>query len=204
MDTVLRLCSFIPFYLIGAFPTGYLIGLSRGIDIRQAGSGNVGATNVGRILGKQAGLVTLVVDCLKGYLPLPLALWLTGNIALVSWYGAALVAGHCFSLPPRLKGGKGVATALGVFLYLQPHAALAGVGVFALVLFIWRIVSLSSVVAAAVVPLFALLSNLPEYITFPMAATALIVIFRHRGNLTRLAQGREERFSFGRKDGGAN
>ena len=112
MMSVLIALSLIPFYLLGAFPTGYLIARMNGVDVTAVGSGNVGATNVSRVVGKKAGIVTLLVDVFKGAFGVAVASGLSTSTLFVALCAVAVVAGHCFSVPPYLKGGKGVATAL--------------------------------------------------------------------------------------------
>jgi glycerol-3-phosphate acyltransferase PlsY len=194
MNTVLAALCLVPVYLLGAFPTGILVARMYGINLTEHGSGNVGATNVARVVGKKAGITTLLGDLLKGALGV-------GLVALFSddlWWRAAasltVVLGHCFSVPPVLKGGKGVATALGVVLMLCPWCALAAVGIFAAVFWRWRIVSLASVSAAVLLPIVALMLDVDNATTLGLALCALVVVFRHEQNLHRLVEGREPRF----------
>lgn len=192
----------VPFYLLGCFPTGLLVASSRGVDITKQGSGNVGATNIGRVLGKGAGVITLAGDAAKGLIAVALA-WLLWSPERAPAAGLAAVLGHCFPVPIsvgniRLKGGKGVATALGVLIFLHPAATLLGVGVFAGVIGIFKIVSLASVSAALCIPIFAMLFDAPGVTIFCMSVISLIVVFRHRENLERLARGTEKKISFGR------
>jgi glycerol-3-phosphate acyltransferase PlsY len=195
MTALLIALSLVPFYLLGAFPTGYLLAKTRGVDITAVGSGNVGATNVSRVLGKKAGIVTLLVDVFKGALGVAVVSGLSSSPAFVGLCSVAVVAGHCFSLPPYLKGGKGVATALGVILVLS-----AQTGLFALVVFIGmfavkRIVSLSSISAALAVPAYAMALNLPSHVAVAEACIAALLVYRHHDNIQRLIEGREPKFS---------
>ncbi|MCB0319054.1 MAG: glycerol-3-phosphate acyltransferase, partial [Bdellovibrionales bacterium] len=151
MNFILTFLALIPFYLIGAFPTGMMLAKSQGIDITKKGSGNVGATNIARVIGKKAGIITLLVDVSKGLIGSLIAS-LFADSYFVPLAGVILVAGHCFSLPPKLKGGKGVATALGVMLFINYTAALTGIGTFIIAFSIWRIVSLASLAGALIVP----------------------------------------------------
>jgi acyl phosphate:glycerol-3-phosphate acyltransferase len=195
---ILTAFALLSFYLCGAFPTGYLIAKRHGISIAQAGSGNVGATNVARVMGRRAGLYTLAGDVLKGWL----AVWLAAAVAepaFVPLAAVAAVAGHCYSIPGKLRGGKGVATALGAFLYLSPVSAAAGVAVFALAFLLLRYVSLASVAAALATPVPALISDLPNRTCLAMGLISLLVVLRHKDNLQRLCSGTEPRFS--RTDG---
>jgi glycerol-3-phosphate acyltransferase PlsY len=182
-------------YLIGTIPVGVLVAKARGIDITSVGSGNVGATNVARSVGKKAGIVTLIGDALKGAIGTVL-----GELLFPTEWGGAVaaffvVAGHCFSLPPVLKGGKGVATALGAIVYLFPFGALIGVVAFALVFATSKIVSLSSIVAAVAIPVSALVSGAKDSTVSALIAVSLLVIYRHHANIDRLMKGTEPTFS---------
>ena len=196
MTTILILLSLIPFYLLGTFPTGILVARYYGVDITSKGSGNVGATNVGRVVGKKAGILTLIGDLLKGIL----AVGIASLLARTEWYGAlagvAVVCGHCFSIPPYLKGGKGVATSLGVIVSLSPLLGLSGLIIFGVLFYLKRIVSLASVAAALGVPLVGLGFGYPDYIIGALAPITLIVVFRHKQNLDRLVKGTEPAMSF--------
>ena len=196
MDSLLAAFALIPFYLLGSFPSGYLIGRAAGVDVRENGSGSVGATNVARTVGRNAGLATLALDVAKGALAVFLSQLVSGAPAFQGCCAVAVVAGHCFSIPPRLKGGKGVATALGVLVATAPFIALLGVLVFGLTFSLTRIVSLASITAAALIPLGALFSGFPDTTVFALIGIAAIVVFRHRANLQRLAAGKEPRLTF--------
>lgn len=187
-----ELLSLIPFYLLGSFPTGKLVARSQGVAIEQHGSGNVGATNVARVVGKKAGVITLLGDVSKGFLGVGLA-GLLFDPPLISYAGIALVLGHCFSLP-GMKGGKGVATALGVLLGLKIWLGLFAALSFALTFKATRYVSVSSVTAALLIPALALLTELPDHLVFSLAAIALVIVLRHRPNIQRLIEGKEPKF----------
>ena len=184
-------------YLIGAIPTGVIMTkLASGEDIRKVGSGNIGATNVYRTAGRKLGVITLIGDCLKGVIPLLLA------ISLFNYQGSylALVAlaaflGHCYPIYLGFKGGKGVATALGVFLVLSPKSILCALALFSLVLWHWRYISLASISAAAAVPFLVYLfeRSLPLFLATLLIAA--IVIWRHRANIDRLLTGTENKFN---------
>ena len=183
-------------YLIGAIPTGVIITrLVSGEDIRKAGSGNIGATNVYRVAGRKLGIITLLGDCLKAVLPMLIAMKifsLQGNdLALI---GLAAFIGHCYPIYLGFKGGKGVATALGVFLVIAPLALLGAFVVFALTLWRWRYISLASISAAATVPLLILLFGAPLPIVLSALIIAAIVVWRHRENIARLNGGTENKF----------
>lgn len=194
MTLLVVLLGLLPFYLVGAFPTGRLVARAYGIDITTQGSGNVGATNVARVVGKKAGIVTLLGDVMKGAFGAAFAYYVFGPGWITAGAGIALVAGHCFSLPPWLKGGKGVATALGVLLGLHPMSAVVAIIVFGAVFAVSKIVSLASIIAALVVPVVSMIVNAPDYTSIAQAIIAALVVYRHRQNITRLIEGREPRF----------
>src|SRR5260370_13806619 len=195
----------IPFaaYLLGAVPFGLLLAkLFGGADVRKAGSGNIGATNVARVVGPLAGILTLVFDTAKG----TAAVWFASRVTndSATWMMAAAFAvllGHCFPVWLKFKGGKGVATALGVFLALSPLAAVSALLLFLLCVAYWRYVSLGSVAAAAAMPLLIYFFWAPHHappiiINVGTLAIALLVIYKHDSNLQRLVEGTEPRFSF--------
>jgi glycerol-3-phosphate acyltransferase PlsY len=195
-------------YLLGSIPFGLLLArLFGGADVRKAGSGNIGATNVARVVGPLAGILTLIFDTAKG----TAAVWFAARVTNESsaWMMTAAFAvllGHCFPVWLRFKGGKGVATALGVFLALSPLAAVSAALIFVVFVAYWRFVSLGSVAAAAAMPLLIYFLWAPRHAP-PLAvdagtlAIALLVIYKHDGNLQRLVEGTEPRFSFGKKRG---
>jgi len=196
-------------YLIGSIPFGILLAKLFGVvDVRKAGSGNIGATNVARVAGPLPGIFTLVLDGVKG----AAAVWLAARFANESalWMtvaGLSALLGHCFPVWLRFRGGKGVATAAGMFLALCWPAALGAIGVFILVVLFSRFVSLGSVSAAAAMPLLIYLLWAPHHapppaITFGAFAAAMLVVYKHDANIQRLVEGREPKFSFGKnKDG---
>jgi glycerol-3-phosphate acyltransferase PlsY len=193
-------------YFIGSIPFGLLLArLFSGSDVRKAGSGNIGAANVARVVGPLAGILTLVLDTAKGAAAVWLAARLTQESAAWMMLAAlAALAGHCFPIWLKFKGGKGVATALGVFLALCPPAALAALLLFALVVASWRYVSLGSITAAAAMPLLMYFLWAPHHappliITFGSLAAALLVVYKHDANIQRLLQGEEPRFSSSKK-----
>lgn len=184
-------------YLIGAIPTGVILTrIAGGEDIRKSGSGNIGATNVYRVAGRTLGVITLLGDCLKGLLPVLVARQSQISTPAVAAVALAAFIGHCYPVYLGFKGGKGVATALGIFLVLSPKSVLAALLVFVFVLWKWRFISLASISAAAFIPAFIILftGSLPLFCT--TLAIAAIVIWRHRGNIERLRQGNENRFNF--------
>ncbi len=181
-------------YLLGSIPTGLLLGKLAGIDVRKEGSGNIGATNLYRTVGRKVGMLTLVGDCLKGMAPVLLAKHYALPIEHVAWIGLAAFCGHVFSLFLRFKGGKGVATALGVFLALSPLAVCIVLGVFIVLMLKWRYVSLGSVVAAAVMPVAIMLMGSDRSLVIVTMIIAVIVIAKHHENIKRLLAGTENRF----------
>lgn len=183
-------------YLIGAIPTGVILTRLAGLgDIRQAGSGNIGATNVYRVAGRRLGVLTLVGDALKGLVPMVVAMtafdFTETELGLVA---LALFLGHCFPVYLRFKGGKGVATGLGIYLVLAPIPVAGALTIFAAVLWKWRYISLASIVAALMVPfLFYLLEGSIPLFLASLAISSLVVA-RHRSNIERLLAGTENRF----------
>ncbi|MBC8377925.1 MAG: glycerol-3-phosphate 1-O-acyltransferase PlsY [Planctomycetes bacterium] len=199
-------------YLLGAVPFGFLIGKAHGKDLRLIGSGNIGATNATRALGRKWGVICLLLDVCKGLLPMLLVPLLglikqdLESLRLALWLlvGCAAVLGHVFPVYLKFKGGKGVATSLGIVLGLWPYYTLCGLGVFAIwlvTLLIWRYVSLSSILAAVSFPVLLLLSILfldkpwdfVQLWPLMVAAVlmAMLVIARHAENIKRLLDGSE-------------
>lgn len=211
--TFLQLLYLVPIaYLLGSIPFGLIVGKTKGVDPRTAGSGNIGATNVGRLLGRQYFWIVFLLDLVKGLIPIAIGSWLLhqGNITpatLIAWLciGAGSIVGHMFSLFLGFKGGKGVATGAGVALGAFPYytlPAIIGLSLFALIFKITRIVSLSSILAAGSLPItfvliglargwkvFGTLSPLTIFIT----VLASLIIYRHRANIARLRAGTEPR-----------
>ncbi|MBI5655857.1 MAG: glycerol-3-phosphate acyltransferase [Geobacter sp.] len=182
-------------YLLGSVPTGLVLArVVGGVDIRTTGSGNIGATNVSRTLGWKVGVLTLVGDCLKGVVPVLLAYRLGFTEGWLALTGLAAFTGHIYTVFLRFKGGKGVATALGVFLAMSPLSVLAALAVFGLVFWKWRYVSLASISAAAAMPLLVALIDRRGLIFLMSGVIALLVIWRHRENIQRLRLGTESKF----------
>lgn len=186
-------------YLIGSIPFGYLIVRTKeGGDIRQTGSGGTGATNVSRRAGKAAGVLTLLLDASKG----AAAVLIAQNVSGTEWVKAAaaiaVIVGHIFPVWLGFRGGKGVATGVGVFLILAPVALLCAGVIFVSIVFFTRYVSLGSIMAAALIPLLVWLQNVfvePVADLRPLLTAAvvgaLLIIVAHRGNIERLARGTE-------------
>lgn len=183
-------------YLLAAIPTGVVLTRLLGLDdVRTKGSGNIGATNVYRVAGKLPGILTLVGDLLKGFLPLlAVKLWLAPDPLQLGLAGVVAIVGHCYPVYLRFKGGKGVATALGIFLVLDPLALLGGALLFLVVVALTRYISLGSVLAALAVPLLTVLLARPPALVACSSAIGLLIIWRHRENLRRLLAGSENRF----------
>lgn len=189
-------------YLMGAIPTGLIAGKLKGIDIRKQGSGNVGATNVYRVAGKLPGALVLIVDVAKGFLPVTLLTkWAVAmGIAGVSpdlfriLLGCAAVAGHIWNPFLQFSGGKGVATGAGVLFGLDFRVGLAAALIWALVMFLTRFVSVSSIASAFFAPFVMALLGLPTSCVLGGVFVGLAIIYRHRPNILRLLQGQEHRF----------
>lgn len=179
-------------YLIGSIPFGYLIVRGKfGADIRQTGSGGTGATNVSRRAGKLAGVVTLLLDALKGAAAVFFARAATGSEWIVAGAAVAVIVGHIFPVWLGFRGGKGVATGAGVFVVLTPVAVLSAGIVFLATVITTRYVSLGSIIGASMIPLFVwiLSDSRPSLIAAVLGA--LLIVFAHRGNIGRLAHGTE-------------
>jgi acyl phosphate:glycerol-3-phosphate acyltransferase len=176
-------------FAVGSIPFGAVLAGRRGVDIRHAGSGNIGATNVARVLGLRAGLLVLVLDSTKGAVPTWLALHHAPCAWIVAATGLAAILGHCFSPWLGWKGGKGVATALGVFAVLAPPAALAGIGVFAAVFALTRVPALGSLTGALAIAGTLVVRGPLAYAVLGVATTALL-IYTHRSNLRGLRRRR--------------
>ena len=201
-------------YLLGSIPTGYLVAKAKGIDIRSVGSGNMGATNVFRILGKAAGIFVLLVDALKGFVAVavivnsypelqgafPEIFGTTGpgnnqlreHLGIVA--GVAAILGHNYTCFLKFKGGKGIATTAGVLIALAPVAFLIVLAIFLLILFATRYVSLGAVVAAFCLPFAVWISRGTLTMVGVMAALGALAIYKHKANIKRLLNGTENRF----------
>ena len=195
-------------YFLGSIPFGYLAGRLAGIDIRKAGSGNVGATNVVRVLGKGYGYPVFALDVLKGFGAVKISMLMAPGRP-PEWNSPELfgilaamfsVLGHLYPPWLKFKGGKGVATSAGALLALTPVATLIGVAVWIIVFWLTRYVSLASITAAVVLPIVILVvssqdRNKRKPLVYSSACLAAVVIWRHRSNLSRLMRGTEPRFT---------
>ena len=198
-------------YLLGSIPFGYLAGLSRGVDIRTAGSGNIGATNVFRVLGKKLGIATLVLDVFKGIAAvavIPMCVWAALSLdgapplALEMTCAVCVLAGHALPVFLNFRGGKGVATGLGIVIGVAPLTALVGIGVWIALFVATRYVSVGSI-GAALTAMSAVwfLDNTREprhLVPAIVSVLTVFVIVKHHSNIKRLIHGTENRFSFGR------
>ncbi|MBS3976916.1 MAG: glycerol-3-phosphate 1-O-acyltransferase PlsY [Syntrophomonadaceae bacterium] len=177
-------------YLLGSIPIGLLVAKFKGIDIRRYGSGNIGATNVFRILGTGPGLIVLIGDMIKGII----AVWVGGaiegpNLALIA--GLTAIAGHSWSIFLNFSGGKGVATAGGVLLALAPGVVAVALAVWVTIVVLFRYVSLASIIAAITVPFLMALFGKPWSLFGFGVLAAVLVIYRHKPNIKRLLAGKE-------------
>ena len=190
-------------YLLGSVPNGLVVARLRGVDIRSVGSGNIGATNVFRAVGKGWGILTFAMDFLKGLVPAMAFPTLAGcpGTGMALACGFTAVAGHNWSAFLGFKGGKGVATSAGVLLAVAPLAALIGLAVWAMLLVATGYVAVASMGAALSIPAAAwlLLSNEGQMLPSVLTVMGLLVIYTHRSNIARLANGTEHRFNILRK-----
>jgi len=183
-------------FCLGSLPFGHWVGLARGVDLRQQGSQNTGATNAGRILGRKWGYLVFVLDLFKGWIAVWLAIqWgSTDEVSIAA--GVCAVLGHVFSPWLGFRGGKGVATSAGIFLALTPLITLILAGLWMVFFWIWRMVSVASLAVATVFPVlvfwFAPGRPILQWVSVGIAG---LVWVRHRGNLIRLMKGKENKFS---------
>ena len=185
-------------YLFGSFPSGYLAGrIAKGIDIRSLGSGSTGATNVLRHIGKRAAITVFLLDVFKGVLSILLAKYLLLNDYWQVAIGLSTLIGHIWPVWLNWKGGKAVATGLGIFLGLSWQVGLATLGVFIIMITLFRIVSLASICASLALPLIMFISFSSSNISLPFLIISLLatilVVWRHRENIVRLIKGKEPR-----------
>ena len=192
-------------YLVGAIPFGLLLSRGSGVDIRRQGSGNIGATNVARLLGRKLGILTLILDVLKGFVPI----WLAGHFIapgpqhnlVVALCGGATVIGHMFPVYLGFRGGKGVATGLGVFLFLQPLAVLYSLLVFVTAVVLSGFVSLGSLLASFSFPLWLFLLGAPAWTLWLAAFVVLMIWIKHHENIRRLLAGTEKSWKKKNREG---
>ncbi|PIE72693.1 MAG: acyl-phosphate glycerol 3-phosphate acyltransferase [Deltaproteobacteria bacterium] len=183
-------------YLIGAIPFGLVFGKMAGIDVRNSGSKNIGATNVNRLLGKKLGFLTLVCDCCKGIVPMLVAQYVLADSPskelAVAATGVLAVIGHMFPIYLGFRGGKGVATGLGVFLYLCPLAVLIGLAIFIASVLLSGFVSVGSLLASALLPVSLVFLDASSTTIAASIIIALLIWTQHRANIVRLVQGKEK------------
>lgn len=200
MDILLVVTAIILAYMVGSIPTGLILGRCQGIDIRLYGSGNIGATNTFRVLGRRWGIVCLVLDILKGYLPVWILVaeyFAPSGIQLDSWHwmiGLTAVSGHMFTPFLRFRGGKGVATSLGVLLAIVPVPFLIVLAIGMLIVWLSGYVSLASITCATLLPLLILIVDYKTKPWMSCIITSLLagmIIYKHRTNIRRLLDGTE-------------
>ena len=204
MGYVILFLGFTAAYLIGSIPTAYIFGrVLKGIDIREHGSGNTGATNVFRVIGKAPGIAVLTIDIIKGFV---CATYLASGFMYLApvvrpemyriLIGLCAIAGHNWTIFLKFKGGKGVATSAGVVTGLIPKIFWLGFLVWLITFFITGFVSLSSIIAIVSVPIFTLAFGEPTEIVVFMCLLCLIIVYKHKANIRRMARGEEKRISF--------
>lgn len=209
IQSIIFISSTVLAYLVGSFPTSFIMArMLKGIDIRQVGSGNAGATNVLRSVGKLPALVTLIVDVAKGALVVTIVanffyqyLEALDYDFYRSFLGLVVVCGHIWSAFLHFKGGKGVATTLGVALGLAPIVLLPSVAIWLVIFFTTNYVSLASISALIAFPVIAIAFSQPIYLIMISVVICSISIFKHRDNIRRLLKGQENKtVLFGKKD----
>ena len=207
MGYIILFLGFVSAYIIGSIPTAYIFGrVLKGIDIREYGSGNAGATNVFRVIGKAPGAIVLIIDIIKGYIS---ATYLASGFMYLApvtrpelyriLFGLSAIAGHNWTLFLKFKGGKGVAASAGVVIGLIPKIFWLGFLVWLITFFITGFVSLSSIVAVVSIPIFTLAFGEPAEIIIFMCLLCLIIVYKHKPNIRRLARGEEKRIQFFKK-----
>jgi glycerol-3-phosphate acyltransferase PlsY len=189
-----KIISIVVAYLLGSIPFGYLIVRGKmGADIRETGSGGTGATNVSRRAGKMAGVLTLLLDAAKGAAAVLIAKALTGDDWVIAAAAIAALVGHIFPVWLGFRGGKGVATGVGIFLVLAPIALLCAGVIFVAIVALTRYVSLGSIIAALLIPVFVWWQSDVRPSLIAAVAGAALIVFAHRGNIKRLASRTESR-----------
>ena len=193
---IVVLCS----YVIGSIPSGLILGKTLwNVDLREHGSKNIGATNAWRTLGKLPGIMVFVADLLKGMIGVYLGMLLVGTSTAMIIGGIMAIVGHSLSLFLKFKGGKGVATGLGVIIMLMPTVSAIVFIIWFVIVILSKYVSLASIIAAICVPVFAFILGMPlEFVAFGVVA-ALFVIYRHKSNIGRLMNGTENKIKAGKR-----
>ena len=180
-------------YLVGSIPFAYLLSRRHGIDLRRAGSGNVGASNVLRTTGVWAAVLAMMLDGVKGTLAVLMAQLLSGSLIATVAAAFASILGHVYPVWLRFRGGKGVATAAGAFALLAPEAMGIAAAVFLIAVILTRFISVGSIAGALTLVIVAGITDVPGVVAIGATASTLIIVYRHRGNLTRLVAGTERR-----------
>jgi len=207
MGYIILFLGFAAAYAIGSIPTAYIFGrVLKGIDIREYGSGNIGATNVFRVIGKAPGAIVLIIDIVKGYVA---ATYLASGFLYLApvtrpeFYrilvGLFAIAGHNWTIFLKFKGGKGVATSAGVVIGLIPKIFWLGFLVWLITFFMTGFVSLGSIIAVISIPIFTLAFGEPAEIVIFMCLLCLIIVYKHKPNIRRLSRGEEKRIAFFKK-----
>lgn len=190
-------CLIILSYFFGAIPSGVWIGkIFKNIDVRDYGSKNSGATNSYRVLGAKLGIAVLIIDVLKGFIPLYIASKFNLKYNDLVILGLVAILAHTFSCFISFKGGKGVATSLGIFLFLAPVITLILLVIFILVVYFTKYISLGSITAAFLLPIFTFFTHRDTYLFTLSVVIAIFVIYRHKTNISRLLSGTENKFKF--------
>ena len=190
-------CLIILSYFFGAIPSGVWIGkIFKNIDVRDYGSKNSGATNSYRVLGAKLGIAVVIIDVLKGFIPLYIASKFNLEYNDLVILGLVAILAHTFSCFISFKGGKGVATSLGVFLFLAPVITLILLVIFILVVYFTKYISLGSITAAFLLPIFTFFTHRDSYLFALSVIIAIFVIYRHKTNISRLLSGTENKFKF--------
>jgi len=205
VDILVCVATALAAYLLGSIPTGYLVGRVKGLDIRKVGSGNIGATNVFRILGRTAGAIVLVVDCLKGWAAVALAPGLmTAILGGRVWSGSefeslriiaamSVILGHNYTCWLKFKGGKGIATSAGVLAALIWWGFVAVLVTWVVVCLLTRYVSVASIASAVVLPFATWMAGYSHLLIIIAAAMCVLAVYKHHANIKRLMEGTEHR-----------
>ncbi|MBT4260541.1 MAG: glycerol-3-phosphate 1-O-acyltransferase PlsY [Nitrospina sp.] len=181
-------------YALGSIPFGVLFAHTQNIDLRAHGSKNIGATNVARLIGKKAGALTLLGDTFKGWLGVAIVSLVSNDPFTVAGAGIMVLLGHLFSFFLKFKGGRGVATGLGVHLYIMPTQTLGAVAVFFFTLLVSKYISLSSIIASIALPIFGIFFDTPIFYKYMSLVIAILIVSKHYENICRIATGTEPHF----------
>ena len=181
-------------YALGSIPFGVLFARTQNIDLRAHGSKNIGATNVARLIGKKAGALTLLGDTFKGWLGVAIVSLVSSDPFTVAGAGIMVFLGHLFSFFLKFKGGRGVATGLGVHLYIMPTQTLGAVAVFFFTLLVSKYISLSSIIASIALPIFGIFFDTPIFYKYMSLVIAILIVSKHYENICRIATGTEPHF----------